>query len=155
LCRIFLLSCKLNIYHKHDKSLHVDLHFQFSLWPADWSSTVIITSYLHPCFPNNHVSSDLQNVQNNLLQFCSQNKWKYCTCCLCLCRRTVSAFMFHSSTVLAMYWGSWQPSYMAQQLSCLVPALSLRNPSKQCSSKGVSFIILCSILQIFVCWISD
>ena len=90
--------------------------------------------------------------------YCSsapQNKWKCSTCCHCLYRRTVSAFQCHSSTVLAMYWGSLHPSYMAQQLSCLVPALRLRNRSKQCSSRGASFIILCSILQICVCWISD
>ena len=131
------------------------LTFQFRFWPAYWSSTVIISSHLHPCFPNDHFSSDLHNIQNNLLQYCCQYKWKCSKCCHCLYRSTASAFMCHSSTVLAMYWGSLHPFYMAQQLSCLVPALRLRNPSKQCSSKGASFIILCSILQIYVCRITD
>ena len=130
--------------------------------PTSWTRfsvlfmTCLISSHLHSCFQNDELSSVLlHEVQNNWLQFCFQSKWKFSTCCHCLYRHTVSAFKCHSSTVLAMCWGSLQAFYMVPQLSCLVPALRQRNPSKQCSSRGASFVILHSILQICVCCIPD
>lgn len=151
LFRNILLLWKLKIHHQHDKSLPVELTFQFCLWPAYWRCTVI-SSHLRSCFQNDELSSVLlHEVQNNWLQFCFQSKWKFSTCCHCLYRHTVSAFKCHSSTVLAMCWGSLQASYMVPQLSCLVRALRQRNPSKQCSSRGASFVLLHNILQICVC----